>query len=155
MSYYNKNFYLEIFRYLLVNELIQIKLQLVYIEYNALKSAVFFNLIFIPCFSGFEFFKVSLQGLGPGFRMGPGFSGPGSRFRVQIQVLEVDVKFNFFRGVFSNLEPVRLLRCRFNKKQKLTCSTGSEIDKRFHAVIVWSLTKKLVRFYQEFAVSWR
>ena len=88
---------------------------MIYIKYNSLNSFTFFNLIFIPFFSGFMFFSES--GLS-GFRnftvqvfQGPGFSGSrffrvqvfkiqlfqitgqGFALRVQVQVSEV-VVFN-------------------------------------------------------------
>ena len=45
-----------------------------FIAHNSLKSDIFFNPIFIPCFSGFMLFRVQVfQGPGPG-------PGSGSRF---------------------------------------------------------------------------
>ena len=41
---------------------------MVFTKHNSIKSDIFFNLIFIPYFSGSRFFRVWLQGLGPGFR---------------------------------------------------------------------------------------
>ena len=63
---------------------------MVFIKHNSLKSDIYFNPIFVPCFSGSRFFRVQVfQGPGfSGFRffVGPGFSGSGSRFfRVRIQ----------------------------------------------------------------------
>ena len=75
---------------------------MVFIKHNSLKSDIFFNVVIIPCFSGFMLFRVqSFLGsrlfrvfLGPGFSVsrffrvqvfedpGPGFSGSGSRVRV-------------------------------------------------------------------------
>ena len=47
---------------------------MVFIAHNSLKSDIFFNPIFIPCFSGFMLFRVQVfQGPGPG-------PGSGSRF---------------------------------------------------------------------------
>ena len=51
---------------------------MVFIEHNSLKSDIFFNPIFIPCFSGSMLFRVQVF-------LSPGFSG--SRFfRVWVQV---------------------------------------------------------------------
>ena len=59
---------------------------MVFIKHNSLKSDIFFNPIFVLCFSGSILFRVHV------FRIqifqGPGFAG--SRFfRVRVQVLEV------------------------------------------------------------------
>ena len=70
---------------------------MVFIKHNSLKSDIFFNLIIIPCFSGFMLFRMQVF-QGPCFSAsrflmvqvfrGPGFTG--SRFfRVRVQVLEV------------------------------------------------------------------
>ena len=48
---------------------------MVFIKHNSLKSDIFLNPIFIPCFSGSRFFRVQVF-LGP---------GPGSGFRFQKQ----------------------------------------------------------------------
>ena len=57
---------------------------MVFVKHNSLKSDIFFNLIFIPDFSGSRFFRAQVFE-GPGF---PGsrflrVQGPGSRVRVQ------------------------------------------------------------------------
>ena len=87
---------------------------MVFVKHNSLKSDIFFNLIFIPDFSGSRFFRaqvfegpgfpgsrVRVQGPGSGSRVrvlvqGPG-SGPGSvsGSRVWVQVLEVANSFLF------------------------------------------------------------
>ena len=70
---------------------------MVFLKHNSLKPDIFFNPIFIPCFSESRFFRVQLI-QDPGFSgsrlfmvqiiQGQGFSG--SRFfRVGVQVLEV------------------------------------------------------------------
>ena len=89
---------------------------MVFIAHNS-KSDIFFNPIFIPCFSGFMLFRVKVfWGLdfsgsrsfrvqvfqGPGLSgsgffwvfQGPGFSEPRF-FRVRVQVLKVAIKSNF------------------------------------------------------------
>ena len=43
-------------------------LRKVFTECNSLKWDILFNPIFIPCFSGSRFFRVRVQGLGPGCR---------------------------------------------------------------------------------------
>ena len=78
---------------------------MVFIKHNSLKSDIYFNPIFVPCFSGSRFFRVQVfQGpgcsgfrffVGPGFSgLGPGFSGSGSK--IQVQVLEVAFMKRFF-----------------------------------------------------------
>ena len=50
---------------------------MVFVEHSSLKLDIFFNPIFIPCFSGFMLFRAQVF-------LGPGFSG--SRFfRVRVQ----------------------------------------------------------------------
>ena len=59
---------------------------MVFMKHNSLKSDVFFNPIFIPCFSGSRFFRVQIfQGPGPGLSR--------SWSRVRVQVLEVALSF--------------------------------------------------------------
>ena len=65
---------------------------MVFIKHNSLKSGIFFNPIFIPGFSGSRFFRVQVF-------QGPGFSGSGSRVRVQ--VLEVAIFQNILHEIFS------------------------------------------------------
>ena len=69
---------------------------MVFIKHNSLKPDIFFNPIFIPCFSGSRFFRIQvfMGPLFPGSRffrfqvfLGPGFSGSG--YRVRVLVLEV------------------------------------------------------------------
>ena len=70
----------------------QITLRMIFLKYNSLKSDIFFNPIFTPCFSGSMFFRVQVF-QSPGFSgsrlfrvqviQGPGFSG-SSFFRVQV-----------------------------------------------------------------------
>ena len=57
---------------------------MVFIKHNSQKWDIFFNPIFIPCFSGSRFFRFQVF-------QGPGFSGSGSR--VWVQVLEVAVRY--------------------------------------------------------------
>ena len=52
----------------------QITLRMIFLKHNFLKSDIFFNLIFIPCFSESMFFRVQVF-------QSPGFSG-SSLFRV-------------------------------------------------------------------------
>ena len=95
LSYYKNNFQpqkfsLDICQY--TNLLVQITLSMVFIKHNSLKSDIFFNSKFMPCFSGPMFFTVQVF-QGPGFSesrffwvqvfQGLGFSGFGSRVRVQ------------------------------------------------------------------------
>ena len=54
----------------------QICQYMIFIKHNYLKSDIFFNPIFIPCFSGSMFFWVQVF-------QGSGFSGFGSRVQVQ------------------------------------------------------------------------
>ena len=76
---------------------------MVFVKHNSLKSDIFFNPIFFPGFSGSRFFRVQVQGPGPGSRVlveDPGYEsrvwvkgprsgsrvqgwGPGSRSRLQ------------------------------------------------------------------------
>ena len=57
---------------------------MVFVKHNSLKSDIFFNLIFIPDFSGSRFFRAQVFE-GPGFPGSRFFrvQGPGSRVRVQ------------------------------------------------------------------------
>ena len=91
---YHKNnfqpqkFSLDFFQY--TNLLVQITLSMVFIKHNSLKSDIFLNPIFMPCFSGSMFFSAQVfQGLGP---------GSGSRFQKQPHnfcfTQAVDLKFN-------------------------------------------------------------
>ena len=54
----------------------QICQYMIFIKHNYLKSDIFFNPIFIPCFSASMFFRVQVF-------QGSGFSGFGSRVQVQ------------------------------------------------------------------------
>ena len=45
---------------------------MVFVKHNSLKPDIFFDSIFIPCFSGSRFFRIQVF-------QGPGFSGSGSR----------------------------------------------------------------------------
>ena len=54
---------------------------MVFLKHNSLKSEIFFNPIFIPCFSESMFFRVQIF-------EGPGFSG-SRLFGVRVKVLEV------------------------------------------------------------------
>ena len=66
---------------------------MVFVKHNSLTSDIFFNPIFIPGFSGSRFFRVQVF-------QSPGFSGSGSRVRVQ--VLEVAVLFTFVFTLFRS-----------------------------------------------------
>ena len=57
---------------------------MVFVKHNSLKSDIFFNLIFIPDFSGSRFFRAQVFE-GPGF-LGSRVQGPGSVSRVQVLV---------------------------------------------------------------------
>ena len=75
----------------------QITLRMIFLKHNFLKSDIFFNLIFIPCFSESMFFRVQVF-------QGPGFLG--SRFcRVQIFCVQV------FQGPGPGFRSSRHLRC--------------------------------------------
>ena len=52
---------------------------MVFVKHNSLKSDIFFNLMFIPGFSGSRFFRAQVF-------EGPGFPGSGSRGRVWVRV---------------------------------------------------------------------
>ena len=91
----------------------QITLRMIFLKHNFLKSDIFFNLIFIPCFSESMFFRVQVF-QSPGFSgsslfrvqvfQGPGFLG--SRFcRVQIFCVQV------FQGPGPGFRSSRHLRC--------------------------------------------
>ena len=51
----------------------QITLRMVFLKHNSVKSDIFFNPIFIPCYAAWRFFRVHVF-------QGPGFSGTVSRF---------------------------------------------------------------------------
>ena len=57
---------------------------MVFVKHNSLKSDIFFNLIFIPDFSGSRFFRAQVLE-GPGF-LGSRVQGPGSVSRVRVLV---------------------------------------------------------------------
>ena len=63
----------------------QITLRMVFIKYNCLQPNIFFNRMFIPCFSGSIFFRVPVHSSGSSFRSGSVFSG--WRFMIQVQGL--------------------------------------------------------------------
>ena len=101
LSYYKNNFQpqkfsLDICYY--TNLLVQITLSMVFIKHNYLKSDIFFNPIFIPCFSGSMFFRVQV------------FLGYG--FRVRVQVLEVAM-FQDYIWPFTAYSKVKI--CTFRK----------------------------------------
>ena len=89
LSHYKNNFQppkfsLDICQYR--NLLVQIALSMGFMKRNYLKSDIFFNPIIIPCFSGSVSYRVQVF-LGPGF--------PESRSRVQVQVLEVALYYEY------------------------------------------------------------
>ena len=61
---------------------------MVFIKHNSLKLDIYFDPIFVPCFSGSRFFRVPSFSGSRFFRvqvfLGPGFSGPRF-FRVRVQ----------------------------------------------------------------------
>ena len=104
------------------NLLVQITLSMVIIKHNSLKSDIFFNLIFIPCFSGSIFFRAHVF-------QGPGFSGSRSRSRVWDQVLEV-AQTNTLRKKSDNI--------LINIKINLNVSQERCKSSRFISIYVWA-----------------
>ena len=89
LSYYKNNFYPENFSYFLWTSKQQITLRMIFLEHNSLKWDIFFNPIFIPCFSESMFFRVRVF-------QNPGFSGSRS-FRVQVFLGPRFLGSRFFR----------------------------------------------------------
>ena len=80
-----------------------------FIEHNSLKLEIFFNPIFITCFSGFMLFRVQLF-------QGPGVSGSG--FRVQNQVLEVAKLQGYKHQLHLQTYFLIVTRVHFNKSTR-------------------------------------
>ena len=73
---------------------------MVLIKHNYLKSEIFFNPIFIPGFSGSRFFMVQVFRVQV-FRVR--VQGPGSGFRIRVQVIEVAVIMYLFSKSLRNI----------------------------------------------------
>ena len=114
LSYYKNNFYPENFSYFLWTSKQQITLRMIFLEHNSLKWDIFFNPIFIPCFSESMFFRVRVF-------QNPGFSG-SSFFRVQVFLGPRFLGSRFFRvrvqGLGAVLEVAQYLALILQRHKK-------------------------------------